>query len=385
MPPLGFGPHLRVEQVPGEAVYLVSERGVTALRGGPVAALAPLLDGSRDLAGVLADAAGAVPADQAARVIARLSEAGLVSERGPTRATSAEEAYWALAGLGPAAADRASPDLARPAAVTPVTLGSTDPGEVGQALRAAGLASVRPPAWLTGQADGTAEQLPGRTEGAAQHAPSPDPAGAVPHPAGAAAGCPPAREHDGRPEGAALTLVVCDDYLDPRLAALDAAHRAAGRRWLPVKPVGTEAWIGPFLGAPDGPCWSCLADRLWRRRRAEAYLQHRLGRTGPAPHPPASLPASRAAALQLAALESATWLAGHRHPGQGSLRTWDSLTSAGEAHPVLRRPQCPACGRPGLVAARVTAPLRLGPDGADRPRERDPASGRATVPAPGRG
>ncbi|MGW5695492.1 hypothetical protein ACWEWX_32530, partial [Streptomyces asiaticus] len=38
---LGFTPHLRVEPVPGEAVYLVSEHGVTALHGRAIAALAP--------------------------------------------------------------------------------------------------------------------------------------------------------------------------------------------------------------------------------------------------------------------------------------------------------------------------------------------------------
>ncbi|MBU3871100.1 hypothetical protein KN815_45740, partial [Streptomyces sp. 4503] len=54
---LGFTPHLRVEPVPGEAVYLVSEHGVTALHGRAIAALAPLLDGSRDLAHILTEAA----------------------------------------------------------------------------------------------------------------------------------------------------------------------------------------------------------------------------------------------------------------------------------------------------------------------------------------
>ncbi|WP_308344295.1 TOMM precursor leader peptide-binding protein, partial [Streptomyces sp. MK37H] len=152
---------------------------------------------------------------------------------------------------------------------------------------------------------------------------------------------------------------MCDDYLDPRLAAVDAAHRATGRRWLPVKPVGTQAWLGPFLGAPDDPCWVCLADRLWRGRQAEAYLQRRLGRPGPVPRPPASLPASRAAALQLAALEAAKWLAGYRHPGQRELRTLDSLTATVDRHPLSRRPQCAGCGDPALVTARIRAPLSL--------------------------
>ncbi|UXY21110.1 LysR family transcriptional regulator [Streptomyces cynarae] len=44
-----FRAHLRVETVPGEGVYLISERSVTALRGSQAVALCPLLDGSRDL------------------------------------------------------------------------------------------------------------------------------------------------------------------------------------------------------------------------------------------------------------------------------------------------------------------------------------------------
>ncbi|OMI33969.1 AknN, partial [Streptomyces sparsogenes DSM 40356] len=64
---MGFSPHLRVEQVPGEAVYLVSERGVTALHGRTVQTLAPLLDGSRDLGRILADHAAREAAEHAAR------------------------------------------------------------------------------------------------------------------------------------------------------------------------------------------------------------------------------------------------------------------------------------------------------------------------------
>src|SRR5215472_13424339 len=44
---VGFKRHLRVAVVEGEAAYLVSPTGVTALRGRHIAVLAPLLDGSR--------------------------------------------------------------------------------------------------------------------------------------------------------------------------------------------------------------------------------------------------------------------------------------------------------------------------------------------------
>ncbi|MFH8368770.1 TOMM precursor leader peptide-binding protein [Streptomyces sp. NPDC018031] len=384
---LRFAPHLRVEPVPGEAVYLVSERGVTALHGRPVAVLAPLLDGTREPAEVLAAAAPEVPPGTAAQVIARLRAAGLVQETetadGP--APGPPEAFWSLAGLAPPAAppapgtahaDRtprtgavsATPAGARALPPEPSAHCAPPAGSPPPAGTRAAPPGAMPGPTTTASPGGT----PGRAAGAGDRSPAaarPDAVATVvlgstdPADARAALGAAGLRPVPD-PAGAALTLVVCDDYLDPRLADLDAGQRAAGRRWLPVKPVGTEIWLGPFLGDPAGPCWSCLADRLWRGRRAEAHLLTRLGRPAPVARPVAALPASRAAALHLAALQAAGWLAGHRHPDQAALRVLDCLAPDGRRHPVRRRPQCPVCGDPDLVARRVRSPLDLSPGGA---------------------
>src|SRR5581483_7865873 len=53
---VGFKRHLRSAVIPGEAAYLLSPLGVTALEGDFIEVLAPLLDGSRTLAGVVRDA-----------------------------------------------------------------------------------------------------------------------------------------------------------------------------------------------------------------------------------------------------------------------------------------------------------------------------------------
>jgi len=299
---LAFQPHLAVESVPGEAVYLISDQKVTALHGAQIARLAPLLDGTRQLNELQREAADQIPAEQTARLVARLAEAGLLCER-PVGRPTAQQAYWAAAGLDGARAG----DLLAGATVYARTAGGADPAELRGALDAAGL----------------------RTVGAERAA------------------------------TADLTVVLCDDYLDPALGAIDAEHRAAGRRWLPVRADGVDAWIGPFFGADDAACWSCLADRLWRGRQAEAHVQRSLARSGPAPRPACSLPAGRTAALQLAALEAAKWLAGHRHDGQHALWSLDSLTLTGRHHPVARRPECPECGDPALVPARLEAPVEL--------------------------
>ncbi|MGW0411052.1 TOMM precursor leader peptide-binding protein [Streptomyces collinus] len=306
VPLLGFKPHLRVEQVPGEAVYLISDQRVTALHGQQISRLAPLLDGTRPLERIARDAADTLPAGQAARLVSRLSGAGLLCNRAervvePERA--AEEAYWEAGGLDGDRAAAARTD----GTVQVLAVGGVDAAELSACLEAVGLATAEP----------------------------------------------------GREADAALAVVLCDDYLDPALAAVDAEFRAAGRRWLPVKTEGTELWLGPFLGGGDGPCWSCLAERLWRSRPVEAHIQRMLGRSGPVPRPSCSLPASRLTALHLAALEAAKWLAGYRHAGQQALRTLDSLTLAGERHPVSLRPQCATCGEPGMAAAQVRAPVVL--------------------------
>jgi ribosomal protein S12 methylthiotransferase accessory factor len=91
---IGFKRHLRAEVVPGDAVYVFSEEDTTALRGPHVEALAPLLDGSRDLAALRRDF-DAAP-EHAAGLLTQLAHAGLVGPR------TSGSAYWDVLGLEPA-------------------------------------------------------------------------------------------------------------------------------------------------------------------------------------------------------------------------------------------------------------------------------------------
>ncbi|MEU4076226.1 hypothetical protein DEJ45_06295 [Streptomyces venezuelae] len=328
---LGFRRHLRATVVPGEAVYLVSHRGVTALHGDPAEVLAPLLDGSRSPAEVLGEAAAALGPEEALRALRALEAAGLLTLRAapagppaaPHRPDAAAEAYWDLAGLDGA---RAGAAVAR-GAVRVVGAGGVGTDEVRDACRASGLG-------LAG---------------------------------------------DG--EEAALTLVVCDDYLSPALCEIDVAHRAARRPWL-LAGVGSAAgWIGPFFRPYEGPCWHCLAHRLRGHRRSEEPLRRALGLAGPPARPQATLPAVRALTAQLAVVEAAQWLAGRRHAGQDSVYVHDTLGPhgpRGSAHPVVRLPQCAACGDPELVARRISRPFVARP----RPKTTEDLNGhRALTPA----
>ncbi|MGW6913942.1 TOMM precursor leader peptide-binding protein [Kitasatospora sp. NPDC054939] len=298
---VGFKAHLHLAVVPGEGAFLVSERGVTALRGTHAELLAPLLDGTRSIAEVIRAAAPALTADEALDSLRRLAAAGLLGARAADRQPAADRAaraYWDLSGLD---SDGAARRLTS-SSVRIVNLSEQDHAPLAAACAASGL---------------TVDDA-----------------------------------------GADLSLVLCDDYLSPLLREVDAAHRRSGRPWLLCRPSAASPWIGPLFRPGDGgPCWSCLAVRLVQHRGCESTVQRRLGLDQPLRGPEASLPASRALALNTMVMEAAKWLAGVRYEGQSAVHTLDTVTLQLSAHPVRRRPQCADCGDPGLVAELAAAPF----------------------------
>ncbi|MDT7788399.1 MAG: oxazoline/thiazoline synthase [Pseudonocardiales bacterium] len=299
---IGFKRHLRPQIVQGEAVYLFGESGVTAIAGTHVETLAPLLDGTRDLAALLRDAPADLPADKVGRMLSRLAAAGLVGGRGRedgSAGTEAALAYWDAAGLDAAEAVAATTK----SLVSVVAIGDINRDSLVEALHRNGLTVT------SGSGD--------------------------------------------------LTVVACADYLAPELRDIDSAHRAAGTPWLLVKPVGAQVCVGPFFTPGDGPCWRCLATHLSANRSAEAHVRARCGQRGPAPRAAIGLPSLTATALGVAAVEATKWLAGLRHDTQRSIWSYDSLTMQVTQHDVRVRPQCPGCGDPGMVARRAFEPVAL--------------------------
>ncbi|MEJ3655402.1 TOMM precursor leader peptide-binding protein [Actinomycetes bacterium KLBMP 9759] len=302
-----FRRHLRAEI--GEAgVFLFGEDGVSALHGAPLAELAAMLDGRTDLDAVLAACPGGLAPQQVSGLLRRLVAAGLVDYGTPLAADVDEHvlAWWDACGMDYTAAAPTGP-------VTLTVLGdATDRDSVRAALAGAGLAVCR---------------------------------------------CP---DGPGRQNHAELGVVLTEDYLDPRLAGIDAAHRTAGRPWLLTKAVGTRVWIGPVF-RPGGACWHCLADRLRIHRRAELVVQRMLGHDEPARCPASSVPPLAGAVAHLVALEATKWLGGERYAGQEAVWVLDSHDLSGARHPLVRRPQCPACGDPELLAEQAARPFRLRP------------------------
>lgn len=295
---MGFKRHLRAEVVAGEATYVISERGISAFDDAGVAAVAPLLDGTRDFRSLVADAAGQCTPVDVALAIGRLHEADLLclASQSAGQTDLAAAAYWELAGApGPLSADT----------VRIRSVGGADAAAAARACTASGLTVVT--------------------------------------------------DHDS--SRADATLVVCDNYLDPALGEIEADQRGLGLPWLLAKPHGTTPWVGPVFQPGEGACWQCLAHRMSGHRGTEAHLREALGR--PVAHPPAETRASLLLGHQLAAAECVKWLAGHRHPGQNGVLTFDTFTLSTRLHRLDARPQCPGCGDPSLVARRVNSPVTL--------------------------
>ncbi|WP_225850374.1 TOMM precursor leader peptide-binding protein [Streptomyces sp. HPF1205] len=319
---VGFKRHFTSFVVEGEAVYLVSERGVNAVSGRLAQLLAPLLDGTRTAEEIGAELAGTVPAERVGQALDRLAEGGWVAPTDPA-ADRAATAFYEMAGVtGPGA-----PGVPAGAVVRVETYGRVDAAPLAAALAAAGAGTVT-----------------------------------------VAGGYDPAAPPEGEPD---LVVALVDDYLHPGLAARNRAALDAGVPWLIARPVGSLVWVGPVF-VPDGAaarswpapmaatgCWSCLAHRLSANRQSLSYLQHRLGRDTPVSTAVAGIAPTVAAGTQLAALEAAKWLAGARPSGPAAVFTLDTVTLEAERHRLVRRPQCADCGDHTLMAARQSRPIRF--------------------------
>ncbi|MEV6693650.1 TOMM precursor leader peptide-binding protein [Micromonospora sp. NPDC051196] len=297
--------NLRVENVPGEAVYVFSERGHQVIEGELTERVMPLLDGKHDVDDVL-DALDDEPPERVLFLIERLVRMGIVLRVDP-ELPQRESAFWDMAGSSAeVVADKLSA-----ATVGLSVVGEVDPEPLLAALGAAGL-RVRPAV-----AGGTSE--------------------------------------------VDLSVVATDNYLNPELAEQNDAALRSGRPWLLTKPIGSVLWIGPTFkpASRTHGCWACVAFRLAGHRQVDEYLRDKLEHVGPLRVPLADLPTTREIGARLTALEAVKHLAGLATEQEDGILTLDTIYLDTQRHPLHRRPQCPSCGEPELVARRFAAPVRL--------------------------
>jgi ribosomal protein S12 methylthiotransferase accessory factor len=280
-----FKAHLHVDALPGEGVFLISERGQAVLRGRLYETVIPLIDGHRSADELVEIVEGRLFAAEVYHVLGHLEKNGYLAE-GTGAVSQRDEAFWHLHEIEPGLAVRR---LAQ-SLVSVTGLGGLETVELVQALCALGV-----------RVGDTGD----------------------------------------------IAVIATDDYLRSGLESCNRRSLRTRQPWLLVKPVGCRIWVGPLFQPGVTGCWECLAQRLRSNRQAELYVQHRAGRVEPFPVARGDTPATRAIAWNLAATEIAKWIARGRSPElEGKVLTVDSLSWTTETHTLVRRPQCPACGKP---------------------------------------
>ena len=158
-----------------------------------------------------------------------------------------------------------------------------------------------------------------------------------------------------------LTVIVCDDYLDTRLAEVNRRHLESKAPWTLVRPHGMEALFGPIFRVDnEGPCWDCLAHRMRSHREVHSFLRNVAGEQA-AFKPFATQPAALEALHGLIAAEIVKWLVlDQAAPIHDHVIAMNVGTFASSQHRVMRRPQCLACGDEALHRPdRQPVPLSL--------------------------
>jgi ribosomal protein S12 methylthiotransferase accessory factor len=284
-----FKAHLRVERLPPDGVLLDGGGERVRLRGRLYFDLARLIDGRRTVDRLLQALARRHSAAEVHYALDRLEALGFLMESEP-EVPAGLAAHWHALGVS----GRAARAALKASSVEVRALGDVPVRLVREALRAEGVRTPR--------------------------------------------------------RGAALRLVLVDDYLHASLEGLNREALRTGTPWVLARPGGAGAWLGPRFVPGTTACWECLASRL----RANAPPAPRAAPRG-APEGPVR------AAAHLLASAVARLLATGDDGLAGTLVALDPARLRAEHHAVVRRPQCPACGAPGSVAAGQRRPVRLQP------------------------
>jgi oxazoline/thiazoline synthase len=138
-------------------------------------------------------------------------------------------------------------------------------------------------------------------------------------------------------------LVLTDEYLRQEVAEFGGRCAAAGRPWLPVRPIGETVWVGPLVAPPATACWHSVTRRLAANRPGVAWLAARQRTAEPFPIPLSGDSKTLESALRAARDRLRSWTEGHRDDCDNPLLTIDSRGVA-TSHAVRREPSCPRCG-----------------------------------------
>jgi oxazoline/thiazoline synthase len=293
---LSFSMHADVLPLHDTGLVAITEQGCEVYPGAAFARLGALVDGAREEQDILAEC-GDVEHDAVASAITDLRRAGLLVENGRKAGVPSEAAWWESQRIP---ADRAAARIAS-ASVQVRTIGEVDPEPTIAALTGAGIRVL---------------------------------------------------------SESSLTVVLTDDYLNPDLAEVNERELEQEHPWLLAAPAATQVLVGPVFVPGRGPCWDCLAERVYHLRAVERRMlevagaeHHFVRKPGPA--------SARGAGAAMLATELTRWLAGSQSSLDSIVLRLDVRTWSSDRHHVVWRPQCPACGESEPSLERPATPIKL--------------------------
>lgn len=299
---LAVKPTLRIESLDASTAFLIGERERFVLAGDAAVAVASLVDGHRTIADILDAARATLHEPEVLYALHQLVECGHLVRAG--HAPCSGSAFWYGMGLD----GNAAAEMLRVTPVAVVGVGDAVPVEwLTEALRQAGVRVDR---------------------------------------------------------GAAVQVVVTDDYLRPELASINRAALLARAPWFLVQPTGLRPLVGPAFRPGAGACWDCLAFWIRQNQPVEELVRQRAEHEahGRPVAPRTDNEAGVRAACGIAALAIASSLVRRCGTGDAISAHVLGIDLAGFAispHAVVQRPQCATCGDPARTSAIGARPIEL--------------------------
>lgn len=143
-------------------------------------------------------------------------------------------------------------------------------------------------------------------------------------------------------------VVVTDSYEREELKEINAQALRTGKSWLIARPLGRQLWFGPLFEPAVTGCWACLVHRLQANSPVSSYLQQQGRRAGAVDRDRSRSPATLQVGWGLLANAVASWIVRGESPElTGKVQTFELPTWQLQSHTVVRLPFCPACGHAG--------------------------------------
>jgi len=149
-----------------------------------------------------------------------------------------------------------------------------------------------------------------------------------------------------------ITIVVTNDYLDPRVATVYKDCSEKKRFLLLLKLTGKQAMAGPLFSMEDGePCYQCLATQLLNNQPVRHWLMDEFDST--------YIPLNNYFDPENFNIEAAAQLVRQAILKKDQCLEWDTIKGNLQTHKVHALPQCESCGDPILMKQQLQSPVSL--------------------------